>query len=220
MFVTTLLVFHIAVLGYWLGSEFVINSTYRYVCYQTGVPFAERTRLMAHVMDVDQHVRYALILQASLGTVLAALYGYIPGGTSLALAASVFGVVWLAFVEVVHRNRTGPVGATLQRIDRATRYALLLLLAAVATGIVGSDWAMPAWLRWKLAAFAAVIACGIGIRIALLRHFATWAEMSARGVTAAANASIQRTYRLATGILVLLWCFIAIIVFLSISKPS
>jgi hypothetical protein len=151
---------------------------------------------------------------------LAALYGFIPGGASLALAACVFGVLWLAFIELVHRQRTRPAGATLQRIDRMTRYALLLLLVGVATSVVGREWAMPAWLRWKLAAFAAVIACGIGIRIALLRHFATWAEMSARGVTAAANESIKHTYRLATAILVLLWCFIAVIVLLSILKPA
>lgn len=60
-----ILVFHIAVLGYWLGSELVINSTYRYVSYSRNMPFDERQRLMDHVMVVDQHVRYALVLQAA-----------------------------------------------------------------------------------------------------------------------------------------------------------
>ena len=45
-----------ALLGYWLGSEFVINSTYRYVSYSDRMPFEERSRLMEHVMHVDQHV--------------------------------------------------------------------------------------------------------------------------------------------------------------------
>lgn len=79
-----LLVIHIAVLGYWLGAELVINSTFRYVCYETSVPFTKRSRLMNHVMRVDQHVRYALILQATLGTALAALQGIIPGGETVA----------------------------------------------------------------------------------------------------------------------------------------
>jgi hypothetical protein len=73
-------VLRIAVLGYWLGSELVINSTYRLVAFGDRLPFDERTRLMEHVMDVDQHVRYALVLQAALGTALAALYGLVPGG--------------------------------------------------------------------------------------------------------------------------------------------
>ena len=71
MLITLLLVAHIAVLGYWLGSELVINSTYRYVCYGRHIPFAERSRLMEHVMHVDQHVRYALVLQAGMGFGLA-----------------------------------------------------------------------------------------------------------------------------------------------------
>ena len=86
MLITVLLVVHIAVLGYWLGSELVINSTYRYVAYGRHIPFAERNRLMEHVMHVDQHVRYALVLQAGLGFGLATLYGMIPGGEPLAWA--------------------------------------------------------------------------------------------------------------------------------------
>ena len=60
-------------LGYWLGAELVINSTYRYVSWAATMPFAERDRLMEHVMDVDQHVRYALVLQAGLGVALVSL---------------------------------------------------------------------------------------------------------------------------------------------------
>ena len=87
MLISVLLVAHIAVLGYWLGSELVINSTYRYVAYGRHIPFAERNRLMEHVMHVDQHVRYALVLQAGLGFGLATLYGMIPGGEPSAACA-------------------------------------------------------------------------------------------------------------------------------------
>ena len=51
-----LLAAHIVVLGYWLGSELVINSTYRLVSFADDMSFAERDRLMNHVMHVDQHV--------------------------------------------------------------------------------------------------------------------------------------------------------------------
>ena len=43
-------------------------------------------------MDVDQHVRYALVLQATLGTILLALYGYVPGGATLAWLAAGLGI--------------------------------------------------------------------------------------------------------------------------------
>jgi len=105
-----LLAIHIAVLGYWLGSELVINSTYRYVSYSGDMPFAERARLMEHVMHVDQHVRYALALQATLGTALAALA---PGGTCVTFGVS-------AGADVTFDARTFFIGG------RATLYGFYL----------------------------------------------------------------------------------------------
>lgn len=214
-----LLAAHIAVLGYWLGSEFVINSTYRYVSYSDRMPFDERSRLMEHVMHVDQHVRYALVLQASLGPAIAALYGYIPGGQATAIGFGVFGALWLAFVEIVHRLRHSPIGKTLGAIDRGSRYILMALLVAAAVGLIGGQWPLPGWLRWKLALFAGVLMCGVGIRIALISHFRTWAVMAREGPTDETNAIIKRTYVRATAVLLLLWLFISAITILSIWKP-
>lgn len=220
MLITVLLVLHIAVLGYWLGSELVINATYRFVCFDDRMDFAARDRLMDHVMHVDQHVRYALVLQAGLGTMLAALSGLLPGGEGLAVAAGAAALGWLAFVEIVHRLRHRPAGARLALIDRWSRHLLILLLLAIALGLVGAGWGLPAWLRWKLALFAVVMACGVGIRLALIAHFRTWAVMRRDGPTAAANAIIRRTYWRATSVLGLLWLCIIAMVILSIAKPG
>ena len=220
MMTAWLLAAHIAVLGYWLGSEFVINSTYRYVSYSDKMPFAERSRLMDHVMHVDQHVRYALVLQASLGPAIAALYGYIPGGEATAIGFGVFGALWFAFVELVHRQRHGALGKTLGAIDRGSRYLLMAVLVATAIGLIGGAWPMPLWLRWKLALFAGVMMCGVGIRFALIAHFRTWAIMAREGPTDATNAINKRTYVRATAVLLLLWVFIAAVTIVSIWKPA
>jgi len=215
-----LLVAHIAVVGYWLGSELVINSTYRYVVRAAALPFAERDRLMDHVMDVDQHVRYALVLQAALGTALAALSELVPGGETVAWVALGVGAAWLAFVEAIHKLRGSPAGATLAAIDRGSRYVLMALLIGIALGLVGGGWALPTWLRWKLAAFAGVMACGVGIRLSLIGHFRTWAEMCRDGSTPEREATVWRLYVRATSILVLLWVFIGVAVALSVGKPG
>lgn len=212
-------VMHIAVLGYWLGSELVINSTYRFACYADDMPFKDRARLMDHVMHVDQHVRYALVLQATLGLMLSVSYGFIPGDQTVIIAIAVCGLLWLGFVEAVHRLRKQPAGKKLARIDRISRYLLLLVLLAMALGVLGGDWPLPGWLRWKLAAFAGVVASGVGIRLALIAHFRTWSEMAKEGVTPERNATIKRCYIRATSVLGVLWVFIAVIVYLSVAKP-
>lgn len=219
MLVKFLLVAHIAVLGYWLGSELVINSTYRYVSWSAGMPFTERNRLMDHVMDVDQHVRYALVLQAGLGTMLAALFGYLPGGAMLAGIALVAMAGWLALVELTHRRRNGEPGRRLAAMDRGLRYAAIVVLLALAGLAIAGQGAMPAWLAWKLAAFAGVIACGLGIRFALMAFYRTWTEIAREGSSDEREQVIRRTYVQATSVLGLLWVFIAAIVALSILKP-
>jgi len=216
---TFLLVAHIAVLGYWLGSEFVINSTYRFVCYRVDLDFEARSRLMEHVMDVDQHVRYALVLQTCLGLALAARFGYVPGANATAVGVGMAGLLWLCYVELVHRLRHHPYGKLLAQIDRALRYVLIVVLLIAAAGGFSAALSFPDWLQWKLALFAGVMLCGVAIRFALMAHFSTWAQMQNDGATPEHNAVIQRTYVRATGILLLLWLFIAGIVVLSIIKP-
>lgn len=219
MFAQILLVTHIAVLGYWLGSEFVINHTYRYVSYAGDMPFAERDRLMDHVMHVDQHVRYALVLQAALGFALAALYGYIPGGEATATIALIAGAVWLGFVEVTHRLRHKPAGKAIAAFDRRSRYVFMAVLLSIAVSAIGGSWDMPSWLRLKVGLFACVMASGVGIRIALIGHFRTWSIMAREGPNDETNAIIRKTYVRATSILVLLWVFIAAMVAVSVLKP-
>ena len=214
-----LLTLHVIVLGYWLGSELVINSSYRHVAMASAMPHAERFRLMGHVLDVDQHVRYALILQASLGTELAASLGLMPGGTALMWGALAVGALWLGFVEIVHRRRRTALGGHLATIDRGSRYVLIALLLALGGGLLGGDWPLPFWLRLKLALFAGVMLCGVGIRLALKAANPLWAAMARAEPEPATNEELARSYWRATSILVLLWLFILAIVWASLIRP-
>ena len=223
MLTHVILVAHIVVLGYWLGAEFVINSTYRYVSYRSEMPFADRDRLMSHVLDVDQHVRYALVLQFGLGAILAARLGYFavePEGTVL---IALLALVWLAFVEAVHRLRHRRLGQRLAKLDRGMRYGLMVGLVVVGTSTLlrlFPDWNVPNWLGWKLLFFAGVLACGVGIRIQIIRFFQIWKQIAALGSDEDAEQSIRRVYVRATSILVGLWVFIFAMVVMSVVKPG
>lgn len=220
MLVPALLLAHIIVVGYWLGAELVINSTYRYVAFSAGSAFTERDRLMDHVMDVDQHVRYALVLQAGLGTALLALLGYAPGGTATAWAAAGGAAAWLALVEATHRLRRRPAGQRLAGIDRALRYLAIVALAAVALATTWGGASLPRWLAWKFALLALVVACGLGIRYALMAFFAAWQNLATAGSTPHTEQRVRATCMRATAILVLLWTGIAGVVALSLFKPA
>jgi len=219
MLETVVLVAHITVLGYWLGSEFVINSGYRYVCRSAGMDFAERNRLMDHVLDVDQHVRYALILQIGLGSMLAAFYGFIPGGGTTAAMAAGIAFVWLTFIEITHHKRKDPIGAKLAAVDRMIRYGVMIGLAAIGGITLMGMGDMPAWLGWKLILFAGVLACGVGIRFSIIDFYRAWAVIKTDGSTPEREARIWFIYKYGTGILIGLWVLIFGIVALSVWKP-
>jgi hypothetical protein len=211
-----LLVAHIAVLGYWLGSELVINSTYRYVCRASSMPYEERDRLMDHVLHVDQHVRYALVLQVGLGATLAAWYGYIPGGPVAAGIVALAALAWLVLVEITHRMRKRGAGKRLAAFDRGLRYLLMAVLAVAGVTALILDTAMPAWLAWKLLLFAGVMACGVGIRFSIMDFFRTWAVIKRDGSSVDTERRIRFIYSYGTAILVGLWVLIAGIVILSV----
>jgi hypothetical protein len=208
-----LLAAHIAVLGYWLGSELVINSQYRFVTHRSDLDFAARDAVMDHLMDVDQHVRYALILQLMLGVMLCVGLGLLPAPAFWSALGG--GALWLALVELVHRQRKSARGKSLATTDRRLRYLLIagLPLAALAM----ADW--PLWLRLKIALFAGIMLCGVGIRFALIHHFALWARLATGDGGDGVEADIRRTYWRATALLMLLWLFIAAITGLAVLKP-
>jgi len=220
MLIQVILVAHILVVGYWLGSDLIINSTFRYVSRASSMPFADRDRLLEHVLDVDQHVRYALILQVWLGTTLGALLGYLPGGTLLAGTATVLGIAWLALVELTHRLRRKPEGRVLGLIDRAIRYVAIFTAMTIFVGTLMSYFSVASWLAVKLALLAGVIVSGLGIRFELIHYFAVWHTIRVEGSTEERERLLRSRYKSSTTVLVLLWLFIATIVAVSVLKPG
>ncbi len=214
-----LLVFHAAVLGYWLGAEFVINSTFRHLSYADGMGFEERDRLFDHVMNADQHVRYALILQLWSGLVLAIMFLYLPLGVEGIIAVSIICLGWLGLVELTHKRRKQASGVTLGQVDRCLRYLLIALLLLVAGLAIAGSLSMPLWLAIKLALFSGVVACGLAIRLELIRYYVHWNSLKTDGGDAA-ELGIRAGYRRATRILLLLWSLIAAIAFITLIKST
>jgi len=108
----------------------------------------------------------------------------------------------------------------LSRIDLPLRYIAILVLLSLSVSALTGSFTLPVWLAWKLALFAGVIACGLGIRIQLLQFYKVWGLMDKEGSSDAYEISIRQTYVKATAILIAIWVCIAGIVVLSVMKAS
>lgn len=208
-------------MGYWLGSELVINALSHYLARTTSLSGAERMRLWDFLLDVDQHVRNAMILSVPLGFSLAALLGLSPiTGSRLtllwALSALWFGHMWL-----VHLRRKSPSGSALARTDVWLRYVLIVAFAGAGGWSLATGSPFPArWLALKILLFAGAIACGL-----VVRHFIRVAYRSALPAIAADratdadNAEFAQAMRGGTWALVVLWILLFAIGALGALKP-
>ncbi len=98
-------------------------------------------------------------------------------------------------------------------------FAVVFFLALGAAGL-GGALVTPSWMSIKLMLFGAAIACGLGIRLSLIRYFDTWNAIGAARPDEALEARLLSQYWQATTVLIGLWVVIAAITLLSLFKPS
>ena len=111
-----------------------------------------------------------------------------------------------------------PSGSTMALIDRMMRYVLISVLVLIFLLSTFGMIALEFWLALKLFFFACVMACGLIIRLFLIKFFKQWAKMKEHGSSESDEVIIRDVYVKATSTLVALWLFIAAIVWLSFVK--
>lgn len=212
---------HVLVMGYWLGSELVINALAHYVARATTLPGAERMKLWDLVLDVDQHVRNALILSVPLGFSLAALRGLVPLGSTGLVLLWIASAAWFWFMWLVHWRRKAPEGPALARWDWWIRYALIALFALVSLWSLATGWPLATrWLAFKVLLFSGVIACGIGVRYCIRAAYrSALPAIAADRAGEAENREFQTLMVKATWMLVVLWVLLFAIGALGALKP-
>ena len=213
---------HVLVMGYWLGSELVINALTHYIARTTTLPAAERMRLWDFLLDVDQHVRNAMIMSVPLGFSLAATLGLVPiSGWSMWLLW-IGSALWFWFIWLVHWRRQTPQGSVLARWDWRFRYVLIAFFAGTALWSLatGTPYAAP-WLAAKVLLFAGAMVCGIFVRHYIREAYRSALPAIAAGrATASDNAEFALLMRKGTWALVVLWVLLFAIGALGALKPG
>jgi hypothetical protein len=158
---------HLLCLVYWLGADIGTFYAARFVA-KPALSLQARGTAATIMHGIDLLPRVAMPLTLASGMQLASTMGLLPlGATSLAGVWAVC-LGWLAAAAWIHLAPRTPLLERAVRIDFGFRIAVIALLAAVALLGLAGVWAAPSpWLAWKLLAFAATVACGLAIRVAL-----------------------------------------------------
>jgi hypothetical protein len=211
---------HVAVMGYWLGSDFVLNALTHYFKNARDMDPAQRLKLWDFLLLVDQHPRNALILSIPLGFQLAADLDLSPiKGPALA-ALWIASLAWFAFIWVLHFQVGKPAYRPLSRMDLALRYFLIAALFVIGAASVASDGPLAAkWLGAKVALFALIIACGLGIRHYIAQVYQVLPKLRAEGSSPEVEAVITHALNWGSYVLYGLWAMIFVIGYLGAAKP-
>jgi hypothetical protein len=212
---------HVLVMGYWIGSDLVINQMAHFTARSAGMAGPDRAKLWHLLMDVDQHVRNALIMSVPLGLSLAAWLGLSPITGPWLLLAWVLSALWFWQMWLTHLKGETPSGPMLRRLDWWIRYAVIAacVIAGGSSLLFGTPFGAH-WLGLKVLLFGAVIACGLGIRYYIRRYLEYWPKATAGTATAADEAALRLNMNRGTYVLVLLHVFVLAIGLLGVLKPS
>jgi hypothetical protein len=211
---------HVLVMGYWIGSDLVVNALTHYVARGSSLPPPERKRLWDFLLHVDQHPRNALILSVPLGFTLAAQIGQVPLDDAALAAMWVGSALWFGFMWLTHWKRSASSGPVLARWDWRSRYVLIafFLFIGVKSLVTGSPMSAP-WLAWKVILFAGVLACGIGIRYYIRDAYRAWPRIWAGQGTAEDEQTVVTAMNRGTYVLWCLWTLLFVIGWLGVAKP-
>ncbi|HSQ69354.1 MAG TPA: hypothetical protein VLM41_04660 [Steroidobacteraceae bacterium] len=213
-----LIVLHVLLMGYWLGSELVAEGVWRNGWLALSADGLPRHEICTMLCGLDHHPWNALILNIALGFTLAAQVGLVWIDNTALLAIWVASVSWLLLAGYVHRWRARDHQSRLARLELLARYALAAVLAIIALRpLVGAPADGATWLSWKMLLTAALVACSA---------FVNWQVESVRPARSTPQgsgleqASLLRRLRLARAGRYLALLLALVIGWLGVMKPA
>jgi hypothetical protein len=178
---------HVLAFVYWLGGDLGTFLASRYVVRADVGPEARATALKI-MLACDQGPKSCMPLIFPLGLQMGQISGVTDLPAWVMLLVWALALVWSANVQYLYftDNQTGKARVT--RFDFGMRLlviALILLYAGAA--LVQDRWITADWMAWKMLIFAALVACGLVIRVKLRPFVIAFAQMMTSGSSAESN---------------------------------
>lgn len=215
-----LLVAHLVLFAYWLGGDVgVFYSSYR-VCDPSLGKEARLTALRI-MMWVDMIPRYCLVSIFPVGLSIASLLGWWATPPGFVAGVWLFSAAWLWMVWANHHYQGKPLGEALRKVDLVVRIAVIAALLYVGiAGLAGAGPVNQPWLAAKVVLFAALIFCGLMIRVLIGPFGPVFGRIMQGGSTPELEAELTRTMNRARPFVVAIWAGLVAMAYLGAVKPA
>ncbi|WP_372809934.1 hypothetical protein [Litorivivens sp.] len=172
---------HIVAFVYWLGGDLGTFVASRYVVNRD-IGVEARAIALKIMLACDQGPKMSMPLILPLGLHMAVLMGLLELPAWGLPLIWLLAAVWLSNVLVLYFNEGKAFTARLSQFDLIFRIVVVtaLLLFAV-LGLTGDAPIHADWVAWKIIVFAALVGCGIAIRINLKPFVPAFVQLMTEG---------------------------------------
>jgi hypothetical protein len=183
---------HIVAFVYWLGGDLGTFIASRQVVNADNSPEARNIALKI-MLACDMGPKLAMPLIFPLGLHLAHMMGAVEITTAVLVAVWAICLYWFTVVLTLFLNEGKPFTASLAKTDFYFRLCVVALLLTYGIAALVTDVATTDWIAWKTLVFAALVSCGIGIRVNLKPFLPAFVEMMTKGPSEGGNQAMHRS---------------------------
>ena len=215
-----LVVVHVLLFAYWLGADWGVYVTSRYVA-DPKLSLEERRRFLQAAFRIDLLPRISFTLLLPVGVQLAAYYGAWPFHRAFVPAVWVFAIAWMILNVAGYLHTGTPVGDRLRGIDQSIRLVMAPVLVAAGLWSVFSGHPIaPLFVALKLMVFGCMIIVGLILR-AIMKNWAIgFRRLATEGPSTAVDAIFQASLGRARYIAYFMWSLSGVMAILGVTRPT
>lgn len=215
-----LVVVHVLLFAYWLGADWGVYVTSRYVA-DPALSLEERRRFLQAAFRIDLMPRISFTLLLPVGVQLAAYYGAWPFGAAFVPAVWLFALAWMILNVVGYLRTATPLGDRLRGWDQNIRLVLAPTLIVLGLWSVITGYpVVPLFVALKITLFGVMIVVGLILR-AIMKNWAIgFRRLATEGPSEAINEIFQSSLGRARYIAYFLWSLSGAMATLGILKPT
>lgn len=216
---TIWLILHLVLFAYWLGGDIGVFYSTRMILNRSNTP-DQRFMASRIMMWIDLLPRLCLSMMLTVGGILSEYVGVSHPPWQYAMIV-VLGPVWFTVLLVMHFRHNASFMPMLTKLDLWFRWFLIAAIVvsvwwSVSTGRLDN----APWLAPKLIIFAAMVFCGVMIRLFLPGFIAGVRALSQGSITEEQDDAMRRSIHRVRPWVFGIWAGLILEAFFGIFKPG
>ena len=201
----TLKLLHLLAFVYWLGGDLGTFFASRFVVDPKLSP-AQRHTALKIMLGCDQGPKLCMPLIFAIGYSMSTQLSFIVAPAMLEVAVWLVCLAWFANVNWLYFTQNVAAKAKVSQFDLWFRVAVVTGLVILGLlSLTGENLIKAPWLAVKVLIFAALVACGIYIRIQLKPFVAAFGQLMTKGSSPEVETGLSGSLKRVRPAVYLIW---------------